>query len=741
MRKFLRIGALVLGAAVLVVGAGLTLILQSAPDRLVSRGIEQFQTTTGMNVSVAEIGALEFSPLPGVHVKNIRITRSDGSVVATAERAEVGIELLQLWTGTAQPSGLQLVRPKIALTAADLDTVADTALSASQDIGFGQIDVVDGSVDIDLPDQMIALTGVGATIGVSVLDGAITLDGQADWRNRPVALNGRLDTLERLRNGQLTNLQATLTLGTIEIDFDGRTKRHDAATPFLQGVVTLTAADAADLRDWVQIAGPIPLDRTSDVLITADLAALPSRLRVKSYATANVAGRQVFADLALSGGRDWFQQGPYQLDVVSRVGALYSIHFTGQTDLVNAIWGPVKASVLDTPALVEWAGWPDADLNWQRTSFNADLSVTPFGAAMQAIQLRLDEWPASGALAADIRGNKPVISASLQASDLQIPWPDPGEKAIAAGLRAVEDLTDSIALDLSLQRLSIGNLPIARLEASLAHQGPSLSTSIQQLDVFAGTLNGDVDLPNGFDGPVTGRINGALLNANQMARALDIDGMSGDLGGELEFKVPDIAEPLAGLNLNGELSLVDGALPLAGLTDWLRGSDSNLDLISMQLQTKDAVISMDPVSVAAGLRRLTGQASLNLQTTNLQVQLTPDADEADRGVQISGPLDALAGQQSIVTESILRPDANSNIERESLGDASVEPNAGVEAQDTGIAPDAASEADIDPIRARIEPPSVLEIAPELSSAQQSLEKSAVSALPVESSPVPVVPRR
>ena len=346
MRRILRIALVVLGLGVAAASGAGYVISQTAPDQLVSKGIDQFQRITGPTVSIEQVGSLQLTTDPHVQVTGLTISRPDGHVVARADTARIDIALEQLWTGAAQPGALRLIGAELDLGSQDLELISSAILTAPTAISLNAFKIVDGTLSIDVMDQQFNLADVSVTLGYAGVASPLSLSGQAMWQDLPITLSGRIDTIGSLNAGQFTDLRAALSIAGVDVDFSGRAKQR-AEAPLLEGKVSISAAEPHKIASLVRAPGVADLTQAKDLQIQADVFADSTRARVKTSSTMTIAGRDLFVDTTLTAGVGWQEKGPYDLTAISRVGGLYSFRLDGQTDLQGTLWGPIQAAILD----------------------------------------------------------------------------------------------------------------------------------------------------------------------------------------------------------------------------------------------------------------------------------------------------------------------------------------------------------------------------------------------------------
>ncbi len=186
--------------------------------------------------------------------------------LATMQSLRVGVRLLPLLSGRLEVSEVTLDKPTINLeadkaghgnwvlggtnAAAKQTSPAETAgggVAAAAKARFQGVRIADGT--ISYYDAQTGATrkieNIDLTVGITSLAKPLTVDGSLVTQGQKISLDGRIDSLKDLMDGDATPVNLSLTSTLVQASFKGRLARASA-----DGLLKLDTPSVRKLAAW-----------------------------------------------------------------------------------------------------------------------------------------------------------------------------------------------------------------------------------------------------------------------------------------------------------------------------------------------------------------------------------------------------------------------------------------------------------------------------------------------------------
>jgi len=261
---------LIIGAAILLILATPFLIplnmyrgeIEAAASRALSR-----------EVHIKGPMHLTFYPAVGLSVSDISVANVAGAhdpQMITADGLVVGAELIPLFSGRLQVTGLTLDKPVIHLEVTktgmpnwsfskEPDSKKPADAAALNRIGFSHLDVNNGSVTYyDAGSgKSAALTDVSLSLNMPdttrpTLALPLTLNGDLTYNNEKLKVDGRLDNFGNIMSAKTTGGRLSIGSNVINAEFTGQFGGDGS----LSGALKLGAHSVRSLAAW--LGNPLP---------------------------------------------------------------------------------------------------------------------------------------------------------------------------------------------------------------------------------------------------------------------------------------------------------------------------------------------------------------------------------------------------------------------------------------------------------------------------------------------------
>jgi AsmA protein len=278
-----------LGLVCLGLAAAAFLVVAAPVDLLRDRLIEQVKARTGRDVAV--VGATSLSLFPSVTVSLADVSLAappdmPGAPVLTVPVLEAEVGYWQLVAGRAAPRRITLHRPIIEL-AIDADGRRSWEMAQSSsgpaepgskghdagvrggdgvvpvrrtDIGFGKINIVDGTVRYSnaRASERYELTGLSLVATADEATGVLRVEGSTELRGERMALSGTAAPLRMLAAGKPIQLAVKLSGRLLEVNYEGTLAT--AGGLVLEGGIGFTSPSGAALQAWLSKGSVNPTD-------------------------------------------------------------------------------------------------------------------------------------------------------------------------------------------------------------------------------------------------------------------------------------------------------------------------------------------------------------------------------------------------------------------------------------------------------------------------------------------------
>ncbi|MEM7059543.1 MAG: hypothetical protein AAF557_18310 [Pseudomonadota bacterium] len=637
MRMLRRIGLAAIGLGVTAAAGLAMLVSQISPERVQANALDQLRQISGYTVEAAPESKLVFWPRPGLTINDLTVD-SAGRQIVKAPTAVIGFSLSALLQGRIEAGSIELISPSLEISRQEFDRVLQDP-SANQTWGsITSFAMNDGQVQFTSGAKPVRIENVTLTIDHSGPTQQTVLGGQAIWAGRNVTAQMKLETLAVLHSGKHAMLDAIAKVDSAAATFSGRVRLAGDAYPHVQGTGSLTAGQPELLAALLGQKMP-SFASLSDLETTVDVSTQASRLWLKARSKVWVNGRETALDATLSGADGWMEGDDVRLEVVNRTGGLYSVYFDGRADLTgNVVTGVLKGAVLDLPGVIAWTR-QDLTQKWTRATLATDLTLAESGVAAQSIELKIDDTPINGSIAADLRGDKPVISASMQTTGIALPSM-PLDDLVAALPRYLGSAADAMTVDLSLQDTAFAGIPIAQLDATVIRRGVEVEIDASRIDVFGGTAAFDALISGDHKQSVTGSLRAAEIDAAALTHALGHPKTTGNLGGSVEFSAAPEDRAFRLIEMDGQVTLSGGSLPIPDPTSAEPITD--VDLADGRLVFRNDQLEFSDVQLVKAGQRWSGEARIATDQRTITGQMSPvGPTNGVSPVAIQGPLDSI----------------------------------------------------------------------------------------------------
>lgn len=644
MTPLLRKVGLGLTALVLIcVGGVAILVSQVDADSIVADGVTQLEKISGHTVEVSPDAQVVYWPTPGVEISGLTVKTADGRQIVRASMAHLNVSYQALLQGQVTADSLRLISAEIELSMEDIDRVLEDPPAGSEWSGITSFSVQDSRLSIATDSDAVILENASIAVNYAGPSTPTTIAGVANWGAQTVEGEAVLNSLTELHRGELVPIVLSLRANEATAAFKGRVRLVGDAYPHVHGKGSVTATQPAALADLLDHRVPM-LSALTNINSAIEITSQPNRLWLKARTTGTLNGRETALDTTLSANAGWMETSDFQLDIVNRTGGLYSAYFNGQLDRKGQISGVLKGAVLDLPGLIAWSE-QDLQLDHARAMFTSDVTVAETGAALQSIELTLDDTPLRGSFAADLRGDKPIVSARIEAKGITIPDLF-GDGPTATLRQYIANETEAIALDLSVEEVRVFGFPVQRLDATATQREDEIVIEISRLDVFGGTAVLDFIAPDDTASPLQGMFRAAEIDAAALTKAIDAPEVTGTLAGDASFSVQRLDGKYRLSSLSGDVTLAGGRTPIPDLTAALQNADpaptTIVDLATGKIAYTGNELALDNVELSTRGQRWTGSVQIEADQKAIRGELSPTgAVDQNRLVTLQGPLDQI----------------------------------------------------------------------------------------------------
>lgn len=263
-----RIVLIFLGVLAVLVALVVILPFVVPVDAYRSRIEAEATQATGRQLKID--GALHLTVFPELGLKAEKVTLANvpggkAPYLATMQSLRVGVRLMPLLSGRLEVSEVTLDKPTINLeadkaghgnwvlggkAAAKQTSPAETAgggVAAAAKARFQGVRIAGGT--ISYYDAQTGATrkieNIDLTVGITSLAKPLTVDGSLVTQGQKISLDGRIDSLKDLMDGDATPVNLSLTSTLVQASFKGRLARASA-----DGLLKLDTPSVRKLAAW-----------------------------------------------------------------------------------------------------------------------------------------------------------------------------------------------------------------------------------------------------------------------------------------------------------------------------------------------------------------------------------------------------------------------------------------------------------------------------------------------------------
>ena len=255
-------------AIVVVVLLGTLLVVPGFMDwnQYKSQIEEQASRLTGRTVRIAGDVSLSILPSPSLTAGDVSVSNIDGGIAAemlTLKALDVKVAFFPLIRGNIKVKKFILVEPVLALELladgranwdfSDPDAPAEE--QATTDLSLEKFQISNGTVSYEdvAAGRKELLRNINADLSISSLQGPMSLDGKAKYKDLPLAVTVEMGKMRDGRKVPLT-VEASYLGGKVAGKFIGGALL-DSENGELDGKLNLTAKDLSDLVDVTTALG------------------------------------------------------------------------------------------------------------------------------------------------------------------------------------------------------------------------------------------------------------------------------------------------------------------------------------------------------------------------------------------------------------------------------------------------------------------------------------------------------
>lgn len=250
--------------AIIIAGTAASAVLvlglhqwQLASLTIRSRIVAGLENATKSRVDTVGTAELAILPTPHISLRDVKITRPDGIIIANVPHIRAQIGLLPLLSGRLEYDDLQFAGPQINMVVSDYaDNPSEWLEPALQVLthsaGHGRITIVDGSVAArKISGAMSAITSkVNIVVARRKASDPIELAGSLVWRGEQANVSAHWPVTAAEAPARL-NVSAPV----LSWSFDG--SRVATAGRILKGKLRVDAPSAKSALNWVEAGTPI----------------------------------------------------------------------------------------------------------------------------------------------------------------------------------------------------------------------------------------------------------------------------------------------------------------------------------------------------------------------------------------------------------------------------------------------------------------------------------------------------
>jgi AsmA protein len=670
MRRALKI----LFAFVVLVVVALTAAVFLIPrERIVALAADQVRAATGRELVLTGDVSPSFWPVLGVRTGALRLSNADWAEAAdmvSASAAEIGVELVPLFSGEVRVTTLRLVDPVVAL-----EIGADgrpnwefgEGAGARHDgggaggmprIALPEAVITNGSLSFHdvRTGQRIALAALDLTAGLAGMDAPLKLDGSGRWNGERAELSALVDTPAAAMEGRPVKVRLSLASDPATVGFDGEVKlAENAALPLVSGAVSAKLTSPAAAVAWATGAkAPDGLDDIGEMTLDGTITAAEAALNLAAKGSAGYKGRVVAFDLKADGGAGWLDRQAITVALAARAEGLFNLSFSGPVaaGAAPSAEGPLTVSVADLRGLAEWASGAALDTpagSFETAEIGTRLALTGGDRLdFSGLTMRIDSTTLTGQAGVDLGGARPLVTARLESGPLDLSPFMAGGGAQAPGGGGGATGWSTEPLDFSALRavdadvairaeaVDLGQIEIGRSDIDARLRGGRLDMNIRRVDAYGGGMNGTVVLEAGEETRIATDLTISQVQLRPLLNALaGFDRLEGL--GAFRIRVDGHGRSMDALmrSLDGQggLDLTDGAilgLNLAAMVRNLTGQGGGVQktdftAVTGSFDITGGVLHNTDFSFLGPLLRVVGAGTVDLGSQAQNFRLEPTA--------------------------------------------------------------------------------------------------------------------
>ena len=713
MRRFLKIlFGFVVVAAVAIVAA----IFLIPREKIVALATDQVRTATGRELTLAGDISPSFWPVLGVRTGTVTLSNADWGAadhLVSANAAEIGVELMPLFSGEVKVATLRLVDPVVSLEVNrdglgnwvfDTEDGAPKASAEPSEAGELKISLPEAVISngtIRFHDaqtgQQIELAALDLTAGLASMDAPLTLEGSALWNGQRANLNAMIGTPAAIIEGHRASVEVALASDPANFSFAGEVQIDPAAAlPLIDGAISADIPNPGAAAGWASGGGASTgLAEVGAVKLDGNISATEAALQLVAKGSVGYKGRAVGFEVSANGGAGWLERQTFNVAIEGAVDNLLQASFDGPVSAGGtlAAEGPLRLSVRDIGALAEWAGGARLDTpegTFEQAQLEAGLTMAGDRIELSGLAMTVDQTRLTGN-AAVRTGGRPYVSANLESGPLDLtPFMGQGGGGSGGGSGGGQQGWSTEPLDLSALRkvdadvairaeaVDLGEIEIGRSDIAATLRDGRLDMHIDRVDAYGGGMTGTVVVLAGDATEVATDLTISQVQLRPLLNALaGFDSLEGL--GAFRIKANGRGQSMDALmrSLDGQggLDLTDGAIlgvNLAAMVRNLTGQGGGLaqrtdfTAVTGTFDITDGVLHNSDFSFLGPLLRVVGAGTVNLGSQTQDFRLEPTAVASLTG-QGGGIADAGLGVFPILITGTwanpkIRPDLTAAIE-------------------------------------------------------------------------------
>ncbi len=675
MRWIFRI--LVALVLVALVAVGMVFMLPS--DKIGKIASDQLERMTGRKLTLSGRFSPTIYPVLGVKTGPITISNApwaDDPVMVQAEGAAIGVGLSALFGGKLDVRKMQLVNPVIHLEkAADGRVNWDFSQSGrasqsgndgqgsspvSQDISLELGQVIAGKLTYAdrQSGEVIRLDNINISLSLPKDADILTLSGDTEFQGEKVRIDLELSEFKQFLAGSAGGVDASGRYGGLDLGFVGRLGILGAATPMVDGRLTVQAKDTAPIA---ALAGPLPdaLKNATDLKLNGLIQSSLAGLAFDGTIALNLDGLPVKMALEATGNDDWAQTLAF--DVAANLGAgdALALRFDGRVNgLKPAANGAMDLVSNDFHALMKALDMPldTPKGTFRKLALKGKVSANPSRVKLNKMRLQVDQNVLAGNILLKL-SKTPYVQANLTTKSLDLaPFVSDGNTGGAGqqgtagwskeplNIVGLDMLNADVVLKAKKVDLGVSKLGLTHIKLKLSKG--LLTAKLIDVRAFGGAMSGVLHLRGGkalaFDADVVAR---DMRLKPLLSELLGIDRLIGT--GTTKMKLAgrgrSLYEVMNSLSGNGTIEFANGAFQGIDLAAMMRnlksafgGFEGATEFTSMtgSFTLNKGVLENVDLSLVSPLFKATGKGKVGIGGRFMDYVVTPSTLNGDAKISV-----------------------------------------------------------------------------------------------------------